>query len=118
MRPAVLSNLVCGRSVEALSASQLLDQLPTKLLPLGLLLAPDFDLAQAIASATDHQVVEPHTLPSATKGIERFTHRRGLSDRMARMTSGHRESVAPGAALPKTQMATAQRIVGPPRLFG
>jgi hypothetical protein len=99
MRPAVLANLVCSRRIETLAGTQLLDQLTPKLDLLGFLSASDFKLSQSIVSAADHQVVEPHTLTSATKRIERFTHWRCLCDRMTRMTGGHRMSVAPGTAL-------------------
>jgi hypothetical protein len=66
MRPAVLANLVGSGRVEAVSRAQLLDQLAPKLGLLVLFSAPDFDLSQPITSATDHQVVKLHALPSAT----------------------------------------------------
>ncbi|HEV2998770.1 MAG TPA: hypothetical protein VGX16_06640, partial [Solirubrobacteraceae bacterium] len=94
-----LANLVGRGRIEAVSGAQLLDQLTTKLGLLGLFSAPNFDLSQPITSATDHQVVELDALPSATKGIERLTHWRGLGDRMTWMAGGHPMSVAPSTAL-------------------
>lgn len=66
MRPAVLANLVGGGRVEAVTCTQLLDQLATKLGLLGLFPAPDFDLSQPITSTADHQVVKLDALPPAT----------------------------------------------------
>jgi hypothetical protein len=66
MRPAVLANLVRSGRVEAVTCTQLFDQLATKLCLLGLFSAPDFDLSQPITSTTNHQVVKLHALPPAT----------------------------------------------------
>ncbi len=66
MHPAVLADLIGGIYVEAVSSTQLLDQLTTKLGLLSLFSSPNFKLLQPITSAPDHQVVKPHTLPSAT----------------------------------------------------
>jgi hypothetical protein len=98
MRPAVLANFVCSVNVEALSSTQLLDQLTTKLGLLVRFSLPDFKLSKPITSPTDHQVVKLHPLPSTTEGIERLTYRRSLGDRMTRVSSGHPVSVAPSAA--------------------
>jgi hypothetical protein len=85
----MLADLVGGIHVEAVSGTQLLDQLTTKLGLLGLFSSPYFKLSQPITSTTDHQVVELHALPSTTEGIERLTHRGSLSDRMTRMAGRH-----------------------------
>ncbi len=98
----MLADLVGSARVEAVSGTQLLDQLTPKLGLLSLFSSSDFKLSQPITSATDHQVVKLHALPSAAKGIERLTHRGSLGDRMTRMTSGHSNecstqySTAPG----------------------
>jgi hypothetical protein len=94
----MLADLVGGVHVEAVSGTQLLDQLATKLGLLSLFSSSDFKLSQPITSATDHQVVKLHALPSATEGIESLTNRGSLSDRMARTASRHPMSVAPGTA--------------------
>jgi hypothetical protein len=94
----MLADLVGGVHVEAVSGTQLLDQLATKLGLLSLFSSSDFKLSQPITSATDHQVVKLHALPSATEGIESLTNRGSLSDRMARTASRHPVSVAPGTA--------------------
>jgi hypothetical protein len=94
----MLADLMGGVHVEAVSGTQLLDQLTTKLCLFSLFSSPDLKLSQPIPSATDHQVVEPHALPSATEGIERLAHRGSLGDRMTRMASGHLTSVALGTA--------------------
>lgn len=65
MHPAMLADLVGGVHVEAISGTQLLDQLTTKLGLLSLFSSSDFKLSQPITSATDHQVVKLHALPSA-----------------------------------------------------
>jgi hypothetical protein len=44
MHPAVLANLIGSGGVEAVSGTQLLDQLAAKLGLLGLFSSPDFDL--------------------------------------------------------------------------
>jgi len=98
MHPAVLANLVGGVHVEAVSGTQLLDQLTTKRGLLSLFSSPDFKLSQPITGATNHQVVKLHALPSATERIERLTHRGSLGDRMTRMAGGNPISVAPGTA--------------------
>lgn len=85
----MLADLVGGVHVEAISGTQLLDQITTKLGLLSLFSSSDFKLSQPITSATDHQVVELHALPSATERIESLTHRGSLGDRMTRMASGH-----------------------------
>jgi hypothetical protein len=99
MRPAVPANLVRSNRVEAVSGTQLLDQLAPKLGLMVLFLAPNFDLSKPITSAADHQVVKLDALPSATKGIKRLTHSWGFRDRMTRMAGWHSISVAPGTAL-------------------
>jgi hypothetical protein len=96
----MLANLVGGVYVEAISGSQLLDQLPAKLGLLSLFSLADFKLSKPITSTTDHQVVKLHPLSSPTKRIERLAHTGSLGDRMTRMTGGHSTSVAPGAAPP------------------
>jgi hypothetical protein len=98
MHPAVLANLSGGSRIEAIAGTQLLDQLAAKLGLLGLFSLPDFKLSQPISSTTDHQVVKLDALSTATKGIERLTDRRGLGDRMTRVTGRHSLSVALGAA--------------------
>lgn len=94
----MLADFVGGVHVEAVSSTQLLDQLTTKLGLLNLFSSSDFKLSQPITSATDHQVVKLHTLPSATEGIESLTNWGSLSDRMTRTASRHPVSVAPGTA--------------------
>jgi hypothetical protein len=89
MHPAMLANLVSSVRVETVPGTQLLDQLASKLSFFSLFPLPNFKLFQPITSATDHQVIELHTLPSTAKGIQRLTYGGGLGDRMARMTSGH-----------------------------
>jgi hypothetical protein len=54
MHPAMLADLVGGVNVEAISGTQLLDQLTTKLGLLSLFSSSDFKLSQPITSATDH----------------------------------------------------------------
>jgi hypothetical protein len=66
MRPAVLASLVSSGCIEAVSGTQLLDQLTTKLGLLGLFSAPSFDLSQPITSATDHQIIKLHALSPTT----------------------------------------------------
>ncbi|HEX3520108.1 MAG TPA: hypothetical protein VHT29_13830 [Solirubrobacteraceae bacterium] len=85
----MLAHLVSSVRVETVPGTQLLEQLASKLGLFILFSLPDFKLFQPITSATDHQVVELHTLPPAAKGIQGLTHGGGLGDRMARMTSGH-----------------------------
>jgi hypothetical protein len=76
----MLADLIGGIRVEAVSSTQLLDQLTTKLSLLSLFSSPDLKLSQPITSATNHQVVKPHALSSATEGIERLANRGGLGD--------------------------------------
>jgi hypothetical protein len=54
MRPAVLTDSICGGRIESLAAAQLLDQLTTQLSLLGLLPESHFELSQPVASAADH----------------------------------------------------------------
>lgn len=104
----MLADFVGGVHIEAVSSTQLLDQLTTKLDLLNLFSSSDFKLSQPITSATDHQVVKLHTLPSATEGIESLTNRGSLSDRMTRTASRHPVSVAPGTA--PARQATPTRL--------
>jgi hypothetical protein len=61
----MLADLVGGVHIEAVSGTQLLDQITTKLGLLRLFSSSDFKLSQPITSAPDHQVVKLHALPSA-----------------------------------------------------
>jgi hypothetical protein len=89
MCPAMLADLVGGIRVETVSGAQLLDQLTTELGLLSIFSSSDFKLSQSITSATNHQIVQPHALPSATQRIECLAHRGSLGDRMTRMASWH-----------------------------
>src|SRR4029077_2048459 len=89
MRPAALANLICGVGVETLAGAQLLDQLKTQLEVASLLVLLTLDLAQPVARSTNHEVSQPHPLPTTAQRIQRLTDGGRLGDRMARMTSRH-----------------------------